>query len=408
MKTLPNKLPKALTDTFRVENNTLVRDVKPDPKDRISLEIGDSKQPDQFYPQAKIMRWDNEVNASFRYVDTEPGEATIETEGKVIKYVKPKTEFHAYELDPKEGMEDGGVEIELLLKEKPDTNVFEFSIQTKGLDFFYQSSLTQQEIDEGASRPENVVGSYAVYHATKGGMNRDDGMEYRTGKAFHIYRPKVTDTAGMETFGEVLVDVDKTLLSITIDQSWLAGATYPIIVDPTFGYTSAGASSGQWTAGARAVADVGAGLSYVASTGDEITSYSVYGKYTSSAGTFNLAAYTYSSSVPVTQLAADVTITLTNVAQWNTSSTVAHALSNAVEYVVAHGNGVNNESTRYFDSTSGNQRSNHNAASLPASWSHVDYSAARFSMYATYTAAGGAPAAQPNGMMTTNSLFWGA
>jgi len=32
---------------------------KDDPKDRITVEIGDTKQPDKFYPQVKIGRWGN-------------------------------------------------------------------------------------------------------------------------------------------------------------------------------------------------------------------------------------------------------------------------------------------------------------------------------------------------------------
>jgi len=45
-------------------NNTYFAEPKDDPKDKISVEIGDSKQKD-FYPQLKVMRWDNEVNFWF-------------------------------------------------------------------------------------------------------------------------------------------------------------------------------------------------------------------------------------------------------------------------------------------------------------------------------------------------------
>jgi len=38
---------------------------KDDVKDCIQIEIGDFKQVD-FYPQAKIIRWDDEVNVSLR------------------------------------------------------------------------------------------------------------------------------------------------------------------------------------------------------------------------------------------------------------------------------------------------------------------------------------------------------
>ena len=39
---------------------------KDDPKDKIEVELGDSKDSTKFHPQVKLMRWDNEVNASFR------------------------------------------------------------------------------------------------------------------------------------------------------------------------------------------------------------------------------------------------------------------------------------------------------------------------------------------------------
>ena len=37
---------------------------KSDEKDRIEVEVGDSKQNAKFYPQVKVMRWDNECNVS--------------------------------------------------------------------------------------------------------------------------------------------------------------------------------------------------------------------------------------------------------------------------------------------------------------------------------------------------------
>ena len=40
--------------------------VNPDWQDILEVELGDVKQLDKFYPQLKIKRWDNEVNASFR------------------------------------------------------------------------------------------------------------------------------------------------------------------------------------------------------------------------------------------------------------------------------------------------------------------------------------------------------
>src|SRR3990167_6455471 len=229
MADLPTKISKEVTDKFSVVSNSLRQQVKTNPKDRVTIEVGDVKQPD-FYPQVKINRWGtsedtNEVNFSLRLKEDDYSGATVETAGEVIKWSKGEREVHMY--DKPDASEEGGFELEVVLKSRPASNVLEFTIQTKGLNFFYQPPLTQQEIDEGATRPANVDGSYAVYHATKGGMNDAAGMEYKVGKAFHIYRPKVTDANGSETWGELNIDEQNGLLTVTIDQTWLDNAIYP-------------------------------------------------------------------------------------------------------------------------------------------------------------------------------------
>ena len=62
------KFEKKLKDKYSFANETFSRRVKAHPKDRIEVEIGDSKQPN-FKPQFKVMRWDNEVNFSMRAVE---------------------------------------------------------------------------------------------------------------------------------------------------------------------------------------------------------------------------------------------------------------------------------------------------------------------------------------------------
>ena len=238
MANIPSIVSKTISDKYIRDNNTFLRFAKENPKDRIRVEIGDLEQPD-FKPQFKFMRWSNEVNFSLR-AEEKVG-ATVETEGEKIKYITPEYEVHLY--DKPELSEDGGFEFEWVLKQKPATNVLIATIETKSLDFFYQPPLTQKEIDEGASRPKNVEGSYAVYHKTKGGMVDSAGKEYKVGKAFHIYRPKVTDADGTFTWGDLHIDEVKGELTVTIPQKFLDDAVYPVVVDPTFGYTSFGATN---------------------------------------------------------------------------------------------------------------------------------------------------------------------
>jgi len=151
-----------------------------------------------------------------------------------------KISFEMYEYT--EG--EGGYKFIWYLNEKPATNKVEFSLNTKGLDFFYQPPLTQKEIDEGCVRPENVVGSYAVYHQTKGRMNDINGKDYKVGKFGHIYRPKIIDAEGKEIWGILNIDAEKGIYSVEIPQDFLDTATYPIKSNDTFGYTTFGGSGG--------------------------------------------------------------------------------------------------------------------------------------------------------------------
>jgi len=219
---------------FTKVSNTFTKMVKADSKDDLEIEIGDSKEAN-FKPQIKIKKWDNEVNFSMRAVE-EVGAVAVAEDGKV-KYKGKDIEVHQYE-KPEAG-EDGGYEFEWVLKKKPKSNVLRTTIQHKGLDFFYQPELTPEEIERGASRPENTVGSYAVYHKTKRD-NRPD-KHYKTGKAFHIYRPHAVDADGVEVWCEL--DITEGELTVTVPEKFLAKASYPVVVDPTFGYTSNGASS---------------------------------------------------------------------------------------------------------------------------------------------------------------------
>lgn len=133
--------------------------------------------------------------------------------------------------------QEDGYEFEIVLGEKPASNVVPLSVTTKNLQFSYQPELTPEEA-KTSYRPPYVVGSYAAYHISK----RDN--EYQTGKAFHIYRPWVTDANGQK----VWCDFDQYWdgsgdLNITIPQDFLDNAVYPIKIDPTFGYTTMGAST---------------------------------------------------------------------------------------------------------------------------------------------------------------------
>ncbi len=223
---------------YELKDNTYSKIQLVETTRKIEIEIGDSKQP-EFYPQFKTLHWDNECNFSVRLVDNLGETPTVETIEDKIVYSNSQIEARFYS---QPGDEDGQFEFEILLKERPLINNIDFTIQSKGFIFGYQPALTQEEIDAGFNRPENVVGSYAVYHDSK--MNNQvGGKHYRTGKAFHIYRPELIDANGNRTWADLKIDEALGLMTITMPEKFLDQATYPVIVDPTFGYTGAGAST---------------------------------------------------------------------------------------------------------------------------------------------------------------------
>jgi hypothetical protein len=76
--------------------------------------------------------------------------------------------------------------------------------------------------------------SYAVY--TKETLAGDG-----TGKLCHIHRPLIIDSRGRRVWGELSVMGNE--LRITIPETWLSEAAYPVIVDPAIGTTTVGSQT---------------------------------------------------------------------------------------------------------------------------------------------------------------------
>ena len=208
-------------------------------------------------PGIRLKKWNGEVDLGVAYANVH-APASHATSTDQIEWKGDKEEVHAYPLKAKKASGDGDFELEVYLKEKLATNVFEFAVTgAENLDFFYQPPLNEEThgeeiasctetqcLDVGGnvvvSRPENIVGSYAVYHKTKKN-HATGGINYATGKAFHIYRPKAIDANEKEVWG--VLSYANGLLTVEIPQEFLDNAAYPVRVDPTFGYATLGASS---------------------------------------------------------------------------------------------------------------------------------------------------------------------
>lgn len=314
----PTKLNKEITDKYSVVNNAFRAKVKDNPKDLVVAEIGDTKDAD-FKPQMKICRWgdtenDNEVNVSLRLVHDEKTPIVTAEDGK-IKWKGDKVEAHFYDFTNTDHPE-GASEFEVILKKKPKTNVVSFTIQTKGLDFFYQPPLTQAEIDQGSFRPENVIDSYAVYYkdGKSGDFSQLGGKNYKIGKAFHIYRIKATDSNGVPVWGKQNIDVNKKLYTIEIPQEFLDSAVYPVTIDPNFGYESVGASESGNGPNATGVSH---GPLFIPASSGTVSSVFLYLKSAGTTSATKACLYSNSSNAPDALLGASAEVTVDATWGWD-------------------------------------------------------------------------------------------
>ena len=170
------------------------------------------------------------------------------TDGDTILWGSKDIQFKFYQkLDPMDSSY-GAFEYEIIIaNSKAGTtsviNNVSFPIQTQGLEFFYQPALTVGQIADGMSRPESVVGSYAVYYSKSGDYSAMGGKTYKSGKAFHIYRPELIDDAGNKIYADINIENGYLTINFSNIQDWLSGAKYPVVIDPTFGYTDVGLST---------------------------------------------------------------------------------------------------------------------------------------------------------------------
>lgn len=265
--------------------------------------------------------------------------------------------------------------------------VFDLS-NPPGLEFFHQPALTQAEIDEGHVRPDNVVNSYAAYWPQSGRILLADGTErvnYETGKYCHIYRPEWVAANGQRIWGEqAIVDGE---LRITVPLPWiqsLGSAAFPLVLDPTFGYTGTGASAAAHAAGSVAAY----GLFSPASNGN-ISHVSVYSQYSGSK--FTAGLYTDSSGYPDSKIVDGAEETTVNNDWVHSSMDSTPSVTAGTNYWLADGcNATTNVSHQYDNSATYDMKyapsGGYSAGTLPATFpgSATNYDR-RYSIYATYT-----------------------
>lgn len=221
----------------------------------VTATIGDEANA-TFQPKLKISRqFFEDANFSISWNENAIGlgNADLSIENRIVKYKKTGMELWFYQLPDDANTPEGGFEFMAKINSKPAKNQFSFELTSNNLLFEYQPALEAKDEFKGmtcnatncyngsvlmATRPINVVGSYAVYHISK----KDN--QYQTGKVAHIYRPYVNDSSGKTSWANITIT--STSMIITIEQKFLDTAVYPIYVDPSIGYAVVGASYANW------------------------------------------------------------------------------------------------------------------------------------------------------------------
>jgi hypothetical protein len=121
---------------------------------------------------------------------------------------------------------DTAFEYDCILEREPESNVITLFMEgVEQFDFFRQPDFLKNPL---------LAGSYAVY-------KKETLLGEGTGKLCHIHRPEIMDSRGRRCWGDL--SVTGNTLGITIPETWLSEAKYPVVVDPTIGTTTVGSQT---------------------------------------------------------------------------------------------------------------------------------------------------------------------
>jgi len=387
---MTNSIALPIKSDYRINDDAYVKSVEH--AGRVyDVEIGDQKQKGRFYPQLKTKLFDNQANLSVRYL-SDDDQTTPHVEKDMIVWENDKERAEIYELER-------GFEFSVVLKEKPADEYLKFSLQHKNLIFCKQGEITQKEAKElgvslkeaRAGRPENVVNSYAVYHDPR---NTDVTQinNYKTGKAFHIYRPWAEDDSGNRVWCDI--DIIDDIMIVTLPLEFYRTAKYPLLVDPTFGYSSQGATE-------VTIGDVGAsGMKIIladankllnAPAGKSVSKLSMYVRAVTGTGTVEVGAYDLGDL----SLLGKTTLSFASTDAVLVENSVSLALTATNDYTLAFGNTEDSgvEIKGFYDTPGGTTmvRGSPETGALPDPFVLGGGVSQLFSLFATYGDAAAAP-----------------
>jgi len=381
---------------YKLENAALKKEA-PD-KNSVETVVGDPNA-SEFTPELKLSRWEGEV--SMKIKPDVSGVATkdknLNFNGDKIEFSTPDTLYNFY--DKPTGYDGGGYEFDIVFNQKPASNIISIPIETQNLEFIYQPPLNQETqrfnvvscsetqcFDKDGQvmveRPENVVGSYAVYYSNHvtGDYTALGGKNYMSGKAFHIYRPKVIDANNNWVWGDLNVDTTSGIMSVTIPQSFLDSAVYPVTVDPYFGIYPQCSSSSFYS-----FANFFEGGQSAPTSDGVVSSISFY-SYNS--GTSMKGLLVLSADKTIVGGAVGAAVAMPSSLGWATSTfATGPSVTNGTNYLV--GGVFNSDLNLSYDSSGSYECSGTCSYTNPTTVTSPSCTAARICSYAVYAPAGG-------------------
>jgi hypothetical protein len=393
-----------------------------DTKGDLDITVGGDAAGDEgiFHEEIKIRvnkEWPNMFKVSSRLVtdglfDKETSAKSIlDVNGKVISSTDLITNEY-FDIVDKDGIVEGK-EHQITLNEVPKNGELPFSFLLKGCELYEQPPLTSEfkagwsdkfkcEIDVTETdvidtktgrilvhRPIEYVNSHAIYN-NQGLANNiiypdNRNANYFTGKFLHRKRDFATLPDGKIVWLNPVFDKKTGIMTVKLPDELLRDESLykaGLKIDPTFGYTTAGASYTSLAAN-TAHGFVASGLLYTANTGDVLTLISLY-CWNGSTGQ-GVGLYSMSSGLPATRIYYGVT-NATFGADWKTPGALTTALTNGVTYTVALNPISSYYADIYYDDATGNI-SSICTSGLAEPWSHSSYNTTnKWSLFGTIAA----------------------
>ncbi|MHA2063292.1 MAG: hypothetical protein ACXABY_02805 [Candidatus Thorarchaeota archaeon] len=316
--------------------------------------------------------------------------------------------------------DEEGLNLKWLFKfdQKPATNKYSLKLEGnwQDFDFIYQEpfpSPTSEMIDgeewltqvwpgaagDISTRHRKIDGSTAVYHKTKC-HHAKGGTNYRNGKAFHIFVPKAIDSEGK--FEWCTLSIVDGIYTVTIPQSFLDTAVYPVTVNDEFGYQTITGTEG--TFGNDQLYLLAIGTMPEAGTLDKVL---IYDHDSSANANIRFGLYSDDGDGSWTLIFASGDFSGPALDHWEEAAAGSEVLGNGLWIASALQTEHDSDISGVYDAGGGTYSRWSKAftpyAAMPAdpdSFSELDRRYATYIEY-TPTAAGNA------GIMTTNTGYWG-